>query len=173
MPFTPFHFGAGLGAKGVSAPIFSWSAFCAAQVLIDCESLYHIVRRDYPVHRFFHTFVGAGLAGIIVSAAMLLVLRILNRPGSILDRDRWRRQPALAGEISTTGVWVGGMLGGLSHPLLDGLMHRDVRPFLPWSDANPFLGLMSVGELHLLCLAAAALGAVGVALWMRPKKAAA
>ena len=169
MPFTPFHFGAGLGAKGAGAPVFSWSAFCAAQVLIDCESLYHIVRRDYPVHRFFHTFLGAGLAGIAASALFLLALRILDRPGSIVDLDRWRRHPALSGEVSPVGVWLGGIVGGLSHTVLDGLMHRDLRPFQPWSDRNPFLGLVGVGTLHLLCVAAAALGAVGLALWMRPK----
>src|SRR5262245_50937240 len=172
MPFTPFHLGAGLGVKGASAPVFSWSAFCAANVLIDCESLYHILHRDYPVHRFFHSFLGAGIGGIAASILMLLALRVLQRPGSMLDRDPWRR-PALAGEISTAGIWAGGILGGLSHTVLDGLMHRDLRPFFPWSDWNPFLGLIGVGTLHLLCMAAAALGAAGLALWMRSPRAAA
>ena len=44
-------------------------------------------------------------------------------------------------------------------------MHPDVRPFMPWSDYNPFLGLVGVAQLHLLCVAAALFGAVCVTLW--------
>ena len=168
MPFTPFHFGAGLGAKGAVAPVFSWTAFCAAQVVIDCESLYHIVHHDYPVHRFFHSFVGAGLAGSAASAGIFLLLYLIGRTSSLLEDDRWRRIPALRGEVAPLGVWMGGVLGGLSHTVLDGMMHRDVRPFVPWSDENPFLGIVSVGTLHLLCVAAAVLGTLGLTLWKRP-----
>jgi hypothetical protein len=170
MPFTPFHLGAGLGAKGAAAPAFSWTAFCAAQVVIDCESLYHIVRRDYPVHRFFHSFVGAGLAGTAASAGIFLLLHLVGRTGSLLEDERWRRIPAFRGEVAPLGVWSGGVLGGLSHTVLDGMMHRDVRPFMPWSDGNPFLGIVSVGTLHLLCVSAAMLGALGLTLWKRAGK---
>ncbi len=173
MPFTPFHLGAGLGAKGAAAPVFSWTAFCAAQVVIDCESLYHIVRHDYPVHRFFHSFVGTGLAGTAASAGIFLVLHILGRTSPLLEDERWRCVPAFRGEVAPVGVWTGGVLGGLSHTLLDGMMHRDVLPFMPWSDWNPFLGVVSVATLHWMCAAAAAAGALGLAFWMRPKKVAA
>jgi membrane-bound metal-dependent hydrolase YbcI (DUF457 family) len=67
--------------------------------------------------------------------------------------------------FSSLGVFVGGLAGGLSHPFLDGIMHPDVRPFMPWSDQNPFLGLIGVGRLHLACVAAALFGAVCVTLW--------
>jgi len=33
----------------------SFLAFCAANVLIDVESLYNLVQRRHPVHAFFHT----------------------------------------------------------------------------------------------------------------------
>jgi membrane-bound metal-dependent hydrolase YbcI (DUF457 family) len=74
------------------------------------------------------------------------------------------------GEISILGVLLGGLVGGLSHPLLDGVMHPDVRPFMPWSDYNPFLGLIGLPPLHLACIASAVLGAAGVALWKRRSK---
>jgi membrane-bound metal-dependent hydrolase YbcI (DUF457 family) len=54
----------------------------------------------------------------------------------------------------------GGVTGGVSHPLLDGIMHADVRPFMPWSDSNPFLGLVGLAPLHLACVATALVGAV-------------
>jgi hypothetical protein len=49
-------------------------------------------------------------------------------------------------------------------------MHPDVRPFMPWTDYNPFLGLIGLVPLHLACIASAVLGAVGVALWQRRNK---
>jgi membrane-bound metal-dependent hydrolase YbcI (DUF457 family) len=65
--------------------------------------------------------------------------------------------------LSSLRILLGGLAGGLSHPFLDGIMHPDVRPFMPWSDNNPFLGLIGAAQLHLT--AAALLGAVGVTLW--------
>lgn len=40
------------------------------------------------------------------------------------------------------------------------LMHSDIRPFAPWTDANPPLGLAGVGVLHVACLLAGLAGAV-------------
>jgi hypothetical protein len=43
----------------------------------------------------------------------------------------------------------------------------DVRPFMPWTDYNPFLGLIGLAPLHLACIGAALFGAVCVTLWRR------
>jgi hypothetical protein len=163
MPFTPFHFGPGLALKGVAAPVFSWSAFAAAQVLIDCETLYYVVRQEYPVHRFFHSFLGATAAGL---AAAILCLGIVRASAvGLLERVGSRGGSTARGECSSVGIVAGGLLGGLSHPFLDGIMHPDVRPFMPWSDANPFLGLIGRAQLHLACIATALFGAVCVTFW--------
>ena len=34
-------------------------------------------------------------------------------------------------ELSSLGVLLSGLAGGLSHPFLDGIMHPDVHPFMP------------------------------------------
>jgi membrane-bound metal-dependent hydrolase YbcI (DUF457 family) len=166
----PFHFGPGLALKGVAAPVFSWSAFAAAQLLIDCETLYYLVNQEYPVHRFFHSFLGATAAGLV--AAILFVVIVLS---SAVLFPRFVAPlvttSTVRGEISFFGVLVGGLAGGLSHPFLDGIMHPDVRPFMPWSDHNPFFGLIGVAQLHLACTAAALFGAVCVALWRIRKDA--
>jgi membrane-bound metal-dependent hydrolase YbcI (DUF457 family) len=60
---------------------------------------------------------------------------------------------------------LGGLAGGLSHPVLDGIMHPDVRPFMPWSDRNPFLGFVSETTLHVACVVAALVGVAGLAFW--------
>lgn len=162
MPFTPFHLGPGLFAKSAAPRHFSWAAFGAAQVVIDLETLYFLRHRTYPVHRFLHTLPGAFAAGLFTAAALLLAREAL---GKSLRGKFGRTDYRLASEGSTWGILAGALLGGLSHPLLDGLMHADVRPFAPFSQANPLLGLVSLGGLHVTCFFLAVVGAV--VLWTR------
>src|SRR5690349_3393859 len=56
MPATPFHFGPGLLIKAVAPRQFSVTAYSVAQVVIDIESGYYLLKGDDPVHRQAHTF---------------------------------------------------------------------------------------------------------------------
>jgi membrane-bound metal-dependent hydrolase YbcI (DUF457 family) len=169
LPVTPFHFGPGLALKGAAAPMFSWSAFAVAQVVIDCETIYYLVKRGVPgapilslvPRRRGRRLLAAVLFRVVVHASFIRFPRLIV-PLTATSTAR--------GEISILGVLLGGLVGGLSHPLLDGVMHPDVRPFMPWSDYNPFLGLIGLAPLHLACIASAVLGAAGVALWKRRSK---
>ena len=169
MPVTPFHFGPGLACKGIAAPVFSCSAFAVTQVVIDCETIYYLVNGEYPVHRFFHSFLGAAAAGLLTAVLFLGVVHasFIGFPRVIMPLTA---TSTARGDISVLGILLGGLVGGLSHPLLDGIMHSDVRPFIPWTDYNPFLGLIGLAPLHLACIASAVLGAAGVALWKRRSK---
>ena len=150
MPFTPFHFGPGLLLKSAAPRGLSATGFAAANVAIDIETLVHIVRGEWPVHRWAHTFLGAGAIGVLSGLALAAVA------GRLTSRDPL---PApLRGELSRGPLMVGSILGGLTHPLLDGLMHRDIRPFLPFSAANPLLDAIPVGVLISSCVAAGLLG---------------
>lgn len=151
MPFTPFHFGPGLLIKGIIPKRFSWTAFVSTQILIDCETLYNIVYHRYPLHRGLHSFLGATLAGAGTAAILSATVMVF--------RNAKVRKPWLKSELSTTAIWIGGIAGGASHPLLDGIMHKDVRPFMPWSELNPLLGAIDPGILHLGCVAAGLVGA--------------
>jgi len=135
-------------------------------VLIDCETLYYLLQREYPVHRFFHSFIGATAAGLVAGVSFLVIVRAgtVVFPGRLAALVSSPSSTA-RGEVSTLGVLVGGLAGGLSHPLLDGIMHPDVQPFMPWSDTNPFLGRVGLAPLHIACVAAALLGAVCLAVW--------
>jgi len=115
------------------------------------------VRHEYPVHRQLHTFVGAALVGVATAALLLGVLRIVP------TLRAWfaRRSPIMRAEGTPLGICVGAMVGALSHPLLDGVMHPDIEPFQPWIAVNPLHGLVGLGALHLGCLLA---GLVGFAL---------
>jgi hypothetical protein len=79
MPFTPFHFGAGATLHAASPWRISFLAFCGPNVLIDVEPLYYMLRGKWPIHRFFHTFVGAAFAAVLTIAVGMLLLRASRR----------------------------------------------------------------------------------------------
>src|SRR5262245_57341489 len=68
MPFTPYHFGPGLAIKAVMQSQFSFTIYCYAQVITDLESGDHLLHGDFPVHCFFHTYLGAALVGGLCAA---------------------------------------------------------------------------------------------------------
>ena len=158
MPFTPFHFGPGLFGKSLAPQWFSMATFASVQVVIDVETLYHILNGDNVLHRELHTFVGATIAGLVTSALILAALSVSKRVELGSRLLAWTARTGLGAEIRPAAVVVGGIVGGATHPFFDGLMHRDIRPFRPFSDLNPLLGLVDVGLLHAGCIAAGALG---------------
>ena len=60
-----------------------------------------------------------------------------------------------------------GWFGGVFHSVLDALMHDDMRPLRPFSDANPLLGLVSIQILYLFCIVTGLLGAAILLAWER------
>jgi membrane-bound metal-dependent hydrolase YbcI (DUF457 family) len=155
MPFTPFHFGPGLLLKLAAPRRISASAFVAAQVGVDVEPLWFMLSAEYPVHRALHTVVGGATIGLAVGLALWGVAR--SRAAGL--------GPVARAELSAWPAALGGLIGGASHALLDGFMHRDVHPLRPWSETQWLLGPVGVMALHAACLLAGVAGAVG--LWMR------
>src|SRR5436190_15049056 len=125
MPVTPFHFGPG-GAVHVLVPKhISFLAFCVSNVLTDVEPLYFILSRQYPLHRFFHTYVGATVMGgltLLLFVAAKWVARPLRLPNVL----KWQ-------DLTLVPVAVGALIGTWSHVLLDSIMHPDVRAFAPFN----------------------------------------
>ena len=150
MPITPFHFGPGAALQAIAPRHISFLAFCAANVLIDVESLYNLVHHRHPVHAFFHTYVGATLAALGIVAAFWLLRRV--------GRAGVRR---LLPKLTLRQVTLGATLGAWTHVLLDSVMHADIQPLQPLSAANGLLGLVSLSTLHWACLAC---GAVAIAV---------
>ena len=134
----------------------SFVSFCAANVLIDCESFYNLVRLRYPVHALLHTYVGATLViGAII--ALFLGARRLESRVALSNLVRWR-------QVSLGQVALGAALGAYSHVVLDSVMHGDMQPLAPFASTNALLGVVSLRTLHLSCLVLGALGLVGVAV---------
>lgn len=61
-------------------------------------------------------------------------------------------------------IALGTALGAYSHLVFDGLMHADMTPFAPFTDANPPLDAIPVGALHWACIAATIAGLVLIAV---------
>lgn len=155
MPVTPFHFGPGALVTVVSRGWVSFLAFCAVNVLIDIESLYHMLTHAPRIHTFLHTYVGATLAAGLMVAAFPVVRR-LTRDLPPSPRTSWRN-------LSVVAVAAGALIGAWSHVLLDSIMHADITPLAPFSDANMLHGAISLRALHLSCIVA---GTIGLAWWL-------
>jgi hypothetical protein len=46
-------------------------------------------------------------------------------------------------------------------------MHPDLRPFWPFSGSNPFLDVVGLGALHLVCVGSGVAGAAILAIRVR------
>jgi len=158
MPFTPFHFGPGILVKAAAPKRVSFTAFVATQVIIDLESLYHLLRGDWPVHRQLHSLMGASAAGLVVAAVVVLLRPALGR----LTANA--ANPAFVTELTGQAALVGGLLGGVTHSLLDAIMHSDVSPLWPFTASNRVFGLVSAEALEVACVVA---GVIGLSwLWL-------
>jgi membrane-bound metal-dependent hydrolase YbcI (DUF457 family) len=166
MPFTPLHLGPGLLFKGIGGTRFSFLTFAMAQVALDIEPLLGLWRGAERLHGVTHTYLAAlGIAAAVAVSAPLLCRPLLRRWHHEL---RFYRLNWLIEQETFTALAVstGAVFGTMSHVLLDSLMHSDVTPFAPWSNANPLHGALSFAALQWLCLAT---GAVGAAGWLAQK----
>lgn len=150
MPFTPFHFGPGAMLHAVAPRQISFLAFCAANVLIDIEPLHGMLTQQPRLHGFFHTWVGATLVAA-ATVALFAGCRWVGRRGWLPDPFRWQA-------LGLRAVAVGSAVGTYSHIVFDSIMHSDITPFAPFSDANPLRHVVSLATLHGACLAAGAAG---------------
>jgi hypothetical protein len=163
MPATPFHLGPGLLVKAVAPRRFSMAAYTLAQVVIDLESGYYLLRGEYPVHRQAHTFFLGGLIGLLCGL-------IVSRVGERWARPRDVVPEALAAEYRLPIAVVSGVFGGIFHSVLDGIMHPDIRPFRPFTDANPLFGIVSLQILYLFCVITGLVGAALLLAWERRQR---
>ena len=157
MPFTPLHMGPGLVVKACMQGAFSLMVFGWSQILIDLQPLFVLLTGKGELHGWSHTFVGATPIAIVaaLSGKYLgeLGLRILRMPKEI--------------PIVWRVAFVSAFIGTYSHVMIDSVMHFDQAPFAPFIDDSPLLGAISIPTLHLLCVASAAIGAIGFYLLRR------
>lgn len=161
--------GAGLAAKALAGRHFSVLTFGIAQIAMDVEPLIGMLRDADVLHGPSHTYLGAiGMALVVALIAPWLCRPLLRRWNHevrhyrlpwLCEGERWRPRTVVLSALA----------GTLSHVVLDSVMHLDITPWAPWSNANGLYAVMPLWALHLLCVAGMAFGAAGwVALrWLR------
>jgi len=162
MPFTPFHMGPGLALKAIAGERFSLLAFGVAQVAMDLEPLVGILSGADVLHGTSHTYLAAIPIGLLAAVITPVLCRPLLRRWNDFLRNYRLARLAGADTFAQPALAFGALAGTLSHVALDSLMHHDIRPLAPFSEANGLLGAVSLDTLHLACVAA---GVAGSVLW--------
>lgn len=164
MPFTPYHMGPAFPAKAAGGRGFSLLLYGYTQVLIDVEALYRIATEQQELHGYAHTFLVAtcvaAVALVTGKALFELWLRLWNWTARKFDIVEISVEEKISWRVGAITV----LFGSWTHILLDAIMHRDVRPFFPISEANPFLGLLNPAQLHAFCIGTAIFGCLWLGL---------
>jgi len=85
------------------------------------------------------------LSGKYLSEFGLLILGIAKKNNPII--------------ISWWVVFISAFIGTFSHVILDSIMHSDIEPFYPFFLENNLLKIISINQLHKLCLYSGLVGA--------------
>lgn len=168
MPFTPFHMGAGLILKPALNRNFSLITFGFAQLAMDIEPGIRMLINSNILHGPTHTILGALLiASIVVLIAPSICHYLLTKWNKEVT---YYKQPRLVHSepVSKFSIVLGAYFGTLSHVVLDSLMHHDIHPLSPFTEANPFMGLITHDEVYKACVIA---GALGIAAWLAARSA--
>ncbi|MGW8394180.1 hypothetical protein [Pseudoduganella sp. HUAS MS19] len=100
-----------------------------------------------------HTYVGATLT-VCLTLALFYATRAAANRFRLPNLFAWRG-------LNAANVAVGAAFGSYTHIVFDSIMHSDIRPFAPFSDANPLWRIIPLDALHWSCVVA---GAIGVAI---------
>ena len=152
MPITPFHFGPGILIKSAAPRRISWTMFALANIAIDLEPIVYFVLTGDPAHRHLHSLLGAGLLAIgCALAGRRLCEKFLALWNSRLDQVQaiWL---AVDTKITVPMALISALLGTWTHVLLDSVMHADIQPLWPFSEANPLRWVWPMDFLDVWCL---------------------
>ncbi|WP_026973353.1 hypothetical protein [Aliagarivorans marinus] len=150
MPFTPVHMGPGILIKALLQGSFSLMIFGWTQIVMDIQPLWVLISGEGALHGSSHTWLGATL---LAPLAALSGKHLSEFGLRLLELSSFT-------PISWRTCFVSAFIGSYSHILLDSVMHSDMLPFYPLSEANGLLGLVSVATLHKFCYLSGAAGMV-------------
>ncbi len=129
MPFTPFHLGPATLFGLLLFRFVNFPVFLVANVIVDLEPfLVLLLGLKYPLHGFFHSFLGGSIIAFIVALLAFKFRGTVERFSSFIG---------LRQKVSFTGVLLASFLGVYFHILLDAPLYTDIKPFYPLY-TNPF-----------------------------------
>ena len=138
MPFTPFHIGPGLLIGLLFLSFIDFPTFLIASIIVDIEPFLVLVfNLDYPLHGFFHSFLGGTIIALILTVIMIKVRKFFTPIMSFFKIEQ---------EFSFKKIILASLLGIYIHILLDSPIYIDIQPFFPL-DFNPFYRTTSLPGL--------------------------
>ncbi len=155
MPFTPLHMGPALVLKSVVGASFSLTVFGWSQIVMDIQPLIVMLTKSGHIHGWSHTIGGATSLGLFAA----VTAKYLSTIG--LSIIRWQRFLPIRWKTA----FISSFIGTYSHILIDAIMHVDVSPLYPLSDANPLHGIIAISLLQQVCIVSAAIGGVLCIVW--------
>ncbi len=163
MPFTPFHLGPALFFGLIFFRYLNLPAFLIANVIVDIEPfLVLLFGLDYPLHGFFHSFLGGSLIALVL---YLVMVRMYPHVKGLMDYLR------IGQEMSRRKIMLSCLLGVYLHIIFDSFIYTDIMPFFPF-DVNPLfmLGGIDGSHVYLSCVLMLAAGICLFLLLLKKKK---
>jgi membrane-bound metal-dependent hydrolase YbcI (DUF457 family) len=140
VPFTPFHLGPALLFGLMLFAFLDLPTFLIANVLPDIEPF--CVRffdvSGYPLHGFFHSYLGASILALLLTAIVYPLRSSLTR---IMEVFRVSQAYSFKKILFTS------LVGVYFHVFLDSFLYSEMAPFYPFQ-GNPFFGTLSVYDSY-------------------------
>jgi membrane-bound metal-dependent hydrolase YbcI (DUF457 family) len=144
MPFTPFHLGPALVPGLLLRRQLHLPTLLLASIAVDFEPLLVLILRlDYPLHGYLHTFLFAIPCGVAIGYATMHMEKLFDFLYKALLLEE-------AKPMGRKSFLLAGLIGVSSHVLLDSPLYRDIRPFYPL-EANPLYSPSLTLPIYLFC----------------------
>jgi len=161
MPLTPYHWGP---ASWIGLVFRKWlilPVFLISAVIIDIEpGIVMFGGLNYPLHGFFHSFVGGTIAAIITALVFYSIRDLSSNAVQILGIKNKSFKIILLTSI----------LGVYSHIIFDSPLYTDIKPFYPLP-INPFYKLFSYDQIYSFCKISFVVGIILFFIMYRKKGA--
>lgn len=145
MPFTPFHLRPALFFGLLLFGLLNFPTFLIANVIVDLEPLLIMfMDLDFPLHGFFHSFIGGSTVAILLTFSMLKLNDWISK---IMPFFKLKQK------TSPRSVWLSSFSGIYFHILLDSRLYTDIKPFYPFN-YNPFYSssILVSFEIYTFCI---------------------
>lgn len=145
MPFTPYHLGPALLFGLLFLSFIDFPTFLVANAIVDIEPfLVLTLNLNYPLHGFFHSFLGGTLVAVLLALTMHQIRDKLSPLLSFFKLEQ---------KISFMRILVAAFSGIYIHILLDSRIYTDIQPFYP-STYNPLLttGILAGMDAYIFCI---------------------
>ncbi len=142
MPFTPYHFGPSALLALPLKKYIDIPVFILANVVVDLEpGAVMIFNLDYPLHGYLHTFLVAGLAGLLWGLAAYPMRPLFGWAMGLLRFDY---------KSTLVKMMLSGMLGCMFHVFIDSFLYKEMNPFWPIT-GNPLYAVLSYRTVLTIC----------------------